>query len=285
MSFKIITDSCCDLPAEIVTALDLSVAPLSVEMDGRAYSEGEMTPVELYDHLRNGKLPKTSAVNPDGWTAVIRPALEAGRDVLVLAFSSGLSATYQSAVIAAEELRDEFPDRKLIVIDTLCAAPGQGLLVYTAAQLRDSGKSIDETAAWVEEHKLKVCHWVTVEDLMHLKRGGRVSAATAVVGTMLSIKPIIRVDDNGKLESFAKARGRKAAMNQILDRMAETLDLSLSDTVFIGHGDCLADAELLAQQIKTRFGVKNVIITYIGAVIGSHTGPGVLVVFHYGTHR
>ena len=285
MSFKIITDSCCDLPAEIVTALDLSVAPLSVEMDGRAYSEGEMTPVELYDHLRNGKLPKTSAVNPDGWTAVIRPALEAGRDVLVLAFSSGLSATYQSAVIAAEELRDEFPDRKLIVIDTLCAAPGQGLLVYTAAQLRDSGKSIDETAAWVEEHKLKVCHWVTVEDLMHLKRGGRVSAATAVVGTMLSIKPIIRVDDNGKLESFAKARGRKAAMNQILDRMAETLDLSLSDTVFIGHGDCLADAELLAQQIKTRFGVKNVIITYIGAVIGAHTGPGVLVVFHYGTHR
>ena len=285
MSFQIITDSCCDLSAELVASLKLRVAPLSVEMDGRAYSEGEMTPTELYDHLRNGKLPKTSAVNPDGWAAHIRPALEAGRDVLVLAFSSGLSATYQSAVIAAEELRDEFPERKLIVIDTLCAAPGQGLLVYTAAQLRDSGKTIDETAAWVEAHKLKVCHWVTVEDLMHLKRGGRVSAATAVVGTMLSIKPIIRVDDNGKLESFAKARGRKAAMNHILDRMAETLDLSLSDTVFIGHGDCLADAELLAQQIKTRFGVKNVIITYIGAVIGSHTGPGVLVAFHYGTHR
>jgi len=228
---------------------------------------------------------KTSAVNPDGWAARIRPALEQGRDVLVLAFSSGLSATYQSAVIAAEELREEFPDRQLIVIDTLCAAPGQGLLVYTAAQLRDQGKTIQETADWVEAHKLHVCHWVTVEDLMHLKRGGRVSAATAVMGTMLSIKPIIRVDDNGKLETIAKARGRKASMNYLLDRMAETLHPELKDTVFIGHGDCLEEAEQLAAQIKSRFGVKNVIITYIGAVIGSHTGPGVLVVFHYGTHR
>ena len=285
MSFKIITDSCCDLSAELVAELDLSVAPLSLEMDGRSYVSGEMSPKELYDHLRAGKLPKTAAVNPDGWTAHIRPALEAGQDVLVLAFSSGLSATYQSAVIAAGELREEFPQRKLIVIDTLCAALGQGLLIYTAAGLRSEGKSIDEVAAWVEEHKLNLCHWVTVEDLMHLKRGGRVSAATAVVGTMLSIKPIIRVDNEGKLESFAKARGRKAAMNYILDRMEEKLHPELKDTVFIAHGDCLADAEQLAQQIKTRFGVKNVIIGYVGAVIGSHTGPGVLVVFHYGKER
>ena len=285
VNFKIVTDSCCDLPAGLVDSLELSVAPLSVEMDGRAYSEGEMTPKALYDHLRNGKLPKTSAVNPDGWAERIRPALEQGRDVLVLAFSSGLSTTYQSAVIAAQELGEEFPDRKLIVIDTLCAAPGQGLLVYTAAQLRDQGKSIDETAAWVEAHKLNVCHWVTVDDLMHLKRGGRVSAATAVVGTMLSIKPILRVDDNGKLDSFAKARGRKAAISFLLDRMAETYDPSIRDTVFIGHGDCQAEAELLAEQVKARFGTKNVIITHIGAVIGSHTGPGVLVLFHYGKHR
>ena len=285
MSFKIITDSCCDLTAEMVAQCELSVAQLSVEMDGRVYSNEEMTPVELYTHLRNGKLPKTAAVNPDGWAELIRPALRAGQDVLVLAFSSGLSATYQSAVIAAGELREEFPDRKLVVIDTLCASIGQGLLVYTAAKLREQGKTIDEVAAWVEDHKKNVCHWVTVEDLMHLKRGGRVSAATAVVGTMLSIKPIIRVDDEGKLENLAKARGRKASLNYLLDRMAESFDPELSDTVFIGHGDCTADAEFLAKSIKERFGVKNVYINYIGAVVGTHTGPGVAVLFYYGKNR
>ena len=268
MSFKIITDSCCDLTDEMVAQCELSVANLSVEMDGRVYSNEEMTPVELYTHLRNGKLPKTAAVNPEGWAELIRPALQAGQEVLVLAFSSGLSATYQSAVIAAGELREEFPDRKLIVIDTLCASIGQGLLVYTAAKLRVPGKSIDEVAAWVEDHKKNVCHWVTVEDLMHLKRGGRVSAATAVVGTMLSIKPIIRVDDEGKLENLAKARGRKASLNYLLDRMAESFDPELSDTVFIGHGDCLADAQTLESAIRSRFGVRNVYINYVGAVIG-----------------
>ena len=285
MSFKIITDSCCDLTAEMVAQLELSVVNLSVEMDGRVYSNEEMTPVELYNHLRNGKLPKTAAVNPDGWAELIRPALRAGQDVLVLAFSSGLSATYQSAVIAAGELREEFPDRKLVVIDTLCAAIGQGLLVYTAAKLRSQGKTIDEVAAWVEAHKKNVCHWVTVEDLMHLKRGGRVSAATAVVGTMLSIKPIIRVDDEGKLENLAKARGRKASLNYLLDRMAESFDPELSDTVFIGHGDCLADAQTLESAIRSRFGVKNVYINYVGAVIGAHTGPGVAVIGFFGKNR
>ena len=285
MSFKIITDSCCDLTAEMVAQCELSVAQLSVEMDGRVYSNEEMTPVELYTHLRNGKLPKTAAVNPEGWAELIRPALQAGQEVLVLAFSSGLSATYQSAVIAAGELREEFPDRKLIVIDTLCASIGQGLLVYTAAKLREQGKSIDEIAAWVEDHKKNVCHWVTVEDLMHLKRGGRVSAATAVVGTMLSIKPIIRVDDEGKLENLAKARGRKTSLNYLLDRMAESFDPELSDTVFIGHGDCLADAQTLESAIRSRFGVKNVYINYVGAVIGAHTGPGVAVIGFFGKNR
>ena len=284
MSFKIITDSCCDL-AELAAGLDLTVVPLSVEMDGNVYTEGDMTPKELYDHLRAGKMPKTSAVNPDGWARYIRPVLEGGEDALVITFSSGLSATYQSAVIAAEELHDEFPDRKIIVIDSLCAAAGQGLLVYSAAQRRAEGKSIEETAAWVEAHKRSLCHWVTVEDLMHLKRGGRVSAATAVVGTMLSIKPIIRVDMGGKLESVGKARGRKASLNHILDRMAETFVPEMNDTVFIGHGDCPADAEYLARQVRDRFGVQNVIIRYVGAVIGSHTGPGVAVVFYYGKNR
>ena len=284
MSFKIITDSCCDL-AELAQELDLTVVPLSVEMDDNVYTEGDMTPKELYDHLRAGKMPKTSAVNPEGWANAIRPVLEAGQDALVIAFSSGLSATYQSAVIAAEELRDEFPDRKITVIDSLCAAAGQGLLVYSAAQRRAEGKSLEETAAWVEERKLNLCHWVTVEDLMHLKRGGRVSAATAVVGTMLSIKPIIRVDDEGKLDSCAKSRGRKAAINYLLARMEESFDPTLSDTVFIGHGDCEAEAQAMAETIKTRFGVKQVFINYVGAVIGAHTGPGVLVVAFFGKNR
>ena len=285
MSFKIVTDSACDLPAEMIEALDLGIAALSVELDGRAYAEGEMTPKELYDHLRSGKLPKTSAVNPELWADAMRPALEQGQDVLTLVFSSALSATCQNAFIAAEELRGEFPDRKLIVIDSLCAAIGLGLLVHTAAKLRDAGKTIEETAAWIEEHKLNVCHWVTVEDLMHLKRGGRVSAATAVVGPMLNIKPIIRVDDNGRLESLAKCRGRKAALNYLLDRMAESFDPEIDDTVFIGHGDCMEDAKYLEQKVRERFGVQNVHINYIGAVVGAHTGPGVAVLFFYGKKR
>ena len=285
MSFQIITDSCCDLTDEMVAELDLTVAQLSVEMDGRAFTNADMGPKALYDHMRAGKMPKTAAVNPDGWAECIRPVLAAGQDALVLAFSSGLSATYQSAVIAAEELREEFPQRKLIVVDTLSAAIGQGLLVYTAARLQSEGKTIDEVAAWVEDHKKQVCHWVTVEDLMHLKRGGRVSAATAVVGTMLSIKPIIRVDDEGKLESCAKSRGRKAAINYLLARMEESFDPTLSDTVFIGHGDCEAEAQAMAETIKTRFGVKQVFINYVGAVIGAHTGPGVLVVAFFGKNR
>ena len=285
MTFKIFTDSASDLTAGQIRELDLGIASLSVEMDGRVYLEGEMTPVELYNHQRNGKMPKTAAVNPEGWATAIRPALQAGQDVLVLAFSSALSATYQSAVIAAEELREEFPDRKIIVIDTLCAAPGLGLLVHTAAGLRAEGKDIDEVAAWVEAHKLNVCHWVTVEDLMHLKRGGRIGAATAVVGTMLNIKPIIRVDNEGRLENLAKCRGRKAALNYLLDRMAEQYDPQLCDTVFIGHGDCAADAEYLASSMKERFGVKNVYINYIGAVVGAHTGPGVATVFFFGKNR
>lgn len=285
MSFKILTDSCCDLSAEMVKDLDLGVAPLSVELDGRSFAEGEMTPKALYDHLRAGKMPKTAAVNPEGWEKRMISALEGGRDVLVLAFSSGLSATYQSAVIAAGELWDRFPGRKILVVDTLCAAIGQGLLVYSAAKLRDEGKSIEEVAAWVEEHKLQLCHWVTVEDLMHLKRGGRISATTAVVGTMLNIKPVIRVDDNGKLETVAKSRGRKAAMNYLVDRMLETQIPGMNDTIFLGHGDCPEDAEYMVRQLKERCGVKNVIVNYVGAVIGSHTGPGVIVIGFFGKNR
>ncbi|MBQ7231558.1 MAG: DegV family protein, partial [Oscillospiraceae bacterium] len=199
-----------------------------------------------------------------------------------ICFSSGLSTTYQSAVIAADELREAYPDRKINVVDSLCAALGQGLLVWHACRKRDAGESLEDVAAWVEANKLNVCHWVTVDDLFHLKRGGRVSATTALVGSMLNIKPIIKVDDNGKLLNVAKARGRKAAMDTLAKKVGEASD---KDTVFIAHGDCLADAEALAETIKAKHGVKNVHIGYVGAVIGAHTGPGVLVVFFMGQKR
>ena len=279
--FKIITDSCCDFTNEMYQQHDVACVPLSVLYKGELHKNftDDARTKELYDGIRAGEMPTTSAANPEDWATVIRPALDEGKDVLVIAFSSGLSTTYQSAVIAAEALREEYPGRKIIVIDSLCAALGQGLLVWHACAHRDAGESLEEVAAWVEANKLNVCHWVTVDDLFHLKRGGRVSATTAIVGSMLNIKPIIKVDGDGKLQSVAKARGRKAAMDTLAKKVGEASD---KDTVFIAHGDCLEDAEALAAAIKEKYGVKNVHIGYVGAVIGAPTGPGVLVAFFLG---
>ena len=282
--FKIITDSGCDFTLAELEQMNVARAPLSVLFKGELHPDFATDEERkmLYDGVREGEMPTTSAVNPEGWADVMRPALEAGQDVLCLAFSSGLSTTYQSAVIAADELKEEYPDRIINVVDTLCAALGQGLLVWHACKHRDAGESLAEVTAWVEENKLKLCHWVTVEDLNHLKRGGRVSAATALVGTMLNIKPIICVSDEGKLVSTAKARGRKAAIDFIAKKVADATD---KEMVFIGHGDCREDAEVCARILKEKYGVKEVHIGYVGAVIGAHTGPGVLVTFFLGEKR
>ena len=282
--FKIVTDSGCDFTLAELEQMNVGRAPLSVLFKGELHPDFA-TDAErkmLYDGVREGEMPTTSAVNPEGWADVMRPALEAGQDLLCLAFSSGLSTTYQSAVIAAEELKEEYPERTIRVVDTLCAALGQGLLVWHACKHRDAGESLEDVAAWVEANKLNICHWVTVEDLNHLKRGGRVSAATALVGTMLNIKPIITVNEEGKLVSTAKARGRKAAIDYVAKKAGEATD---KDMVFIGHGDCLEDAEACAKILKEKYGVKNVHIGYIGAVVGAHTGPGVLVTFYLGEKR
>jgi DegV family protein with EDD domain len=239
----------------------------------------------VYDGLRNGETATTCAVNPDGWTKIMEPSLAAGEDVLVMTFTSGMSTTYQSAVIAAEDLKEKYPQRKIIVIDTLCAAHGQALLVWYACRKRDAGLSIDEVAAWVEENKLHLCHWVTVDDLDHLKRGGRISAATALVGGLLNIKPIIHVDNEGKLVSVGKARGRKAALQTLAKKLGELGEGFDNETVFISHGDCEEDAQLLAEMVKRDYGVKNVLIGYIGAVIGSHSGPGTIAFFFLGKER
>jgi DegV family protein with EDD domain len=212
-------------------------------------------------------------------------ALASGKDVLALAFSSGLSATYQSAVIAADELQEKYPDRKIRVVDTACASLGQGLFVYHACKQRDAGLSLEELTAWAEENKLKLCHWFTVDDLMFLKRGGRVSAATAVVGTMLQIKPVLHVDNEGRLINVSKARGRKASIDALVKKMEETMLHGVNDVAFICHGDCLEDAKYLEKLVKERCGVKEVFIGYTGAVIGSHAGPGVLALFYLGEHR
>ena len=286
MNYQIITDSCCDFPTPMYETLGLSFVPLSVEFRGETNDDrNDDSLKEMYDGLRSGQAAKTSAVNPSRWGEVIEPALSAGQDVLVLAFSSGLSTTYQSAVIAAEELGEKYPERTIRVVDTLCASMGQGLLVWYACKKRDEGLSLDALYSWVMENRLHLCHWFTVDDLMYLKRGGRISAATALVGTMLQIKPLLHVDDEGHLISMAKARGRKAAIDALV-RKAQELGAGYDNsTMFISHGDCREDAEYLAQQLKEKCGVKEVVISYVGAVIGSHSGPGTLALFFLGSHR
>lgn len=286
MSYKIITDSCCDFPGGMYAELDLTMIPLSVEFRGQVYDDkNDDSLKEMYDGLRAGEAAKTSAVNPDRWAKAMEAVLAQGQDVLVLAFSSGLSTTYQSAVIAADELREKYPDRKIYVVDTLAASMGQGLLVWYACKKRDEGMSLEELHAWVEDTKLHLCHWFTVDDLMHLKRGGRVSATTALVGTMLQIKPVLHVDNEGHLINKAKARGRKASI-EALARKVEELGANYDNsTMFISHGDCREDAEYLAQLLKEKYGVKEVLISYVGAVIGSHSGPGTVALFFLGEHR
>lgn len=286
MSYRIVTDTCCDFPQEMYQELALSVVPLSVNFRGQSvqqYTEEWLK--EMFDGLRSGEEAKTAAVNPLGWSESIEPVLQSGEDVLVMAFSSGLSATYQSAVIAAQELRDKYPQRTISVVDTLAASLGQGLLVYYACKKRDEGMSLEELTAWCEEYKYKLCHWFTVDDLMYLKRGGRISAATAVVGTMLKIKPVLHMDDEGHLINRAKVRGRKAAIDALAAKMGELGIPGANDTVFICHGDCMEDAKYLEAQVKEKYGVKNVLIYYVGAVIGSHSGPGTLALFFLGEHR
>ena len=285
-NYRIITDSCSDLTEALINKLDITVVSLNMLFQGkvRVDSVGEDIK-EVYDALRAGEVASTSAVNPDGWASYIEPVLKAGEDVLVLAFSSGLSTTYQSAVIAASDLAEQYPDRKIRVVDTLCASLGEGLLVYHTCKKRDEGMDLDTLTAWVEDNKLHLCHWFTVDDLMYLKRGGRVSAATALVGTVLQIKPVLHVDNEGHLINVGKARGRKASIETLAKKMAETALPGENDFAMICHGDCIEDAQYLAKLVKERCGVKEVFIGYTGAVIGSHSGPGTLALFYLGEHR
>ena len=285
-TYKIITDSACDLPECLMQNLNVNRVSLSVLFQGENRTDSVDAGIkEFYDGLRAGEVATTSAVNPDGWANVIEPAFKAGQDALVLAFSSGLSTTYQSAVIAATDLAEQYPDRTIRVVDTLSASLGQGLLVWHVCQQRDKGATLEEAAQWAEDNKLHLCHWFTVDDLMHLKRGGRIGAATAVVGTMLQIKPVLHVDDEGHLVNVSKARGRKASIEALAKKVSELGANYDNSTVFLSHGDCREEAELLVSILKEKHGVKEVFISYVGSVIGSHAGPGTLALFFLGDHR
>lgn len=285
-TYKIITDSCCDFPVEMYCHLDVDYVPLSLEFRGQVtLDRNDDSLKDLYDGMRAGEGAKTSAANPDTWAGVMERYLEKGLDVLVLAFSSGLSTTYQSAVIASQELMEKYPNRTIRVVDTLAASLGQGLLVWHVCKQRDNGATLDEAAQWAEDNKQHICHWFTVDDLMHLKRGGRIGAATAVVGTMLQIKPVLHVDEEGHLVNVSKARGRKASIEALAKKVSELGAAYDNSTVFLSHGDCREEAEQLASILKEKYGVKEAFISYVGSVIGSHAGPGTLALFFLGDHR
>ena len=287
--FVIMTDSCCDMTAQMAEELELKVLPLSLLMGQDTYRNWldgrEIGFHDFYERIRAGATATTSAISVGDFEEAMRPILQEGRDILYLAFSSGLTTTYQSAAIAADGLREKFPDAKIYTVDSLAASLGQGLFVYLCAQQKRAGKTIDEVRDYAEEIKLKVCHWFTVDDLPHLKRGGRIRAATALFGTMLTIKPVLHVDDEGHLISVSKARGRKASLLALVDRMEKTAIEPKNHTVFISHGDCEADAQFVADEVRRRFGTEDIHINYVGPVIGNHSGPGTLALFFLGEHR
>lgn len=287
--YVLMTDSSADLPDKLVRELGVEVLPLSFTIKGKTHlnwpDNHEMSAKAFYRQLRDGEVATTAAVNVADVVERVEPHLKQGKDVLMLSFSSGLSATCDSARIAAQELSEQYPERKFFVVDTLCTSLGQGLLVWHAARRKAQGESIEAVRDWAEENKLHLCHWFTVDDLHFLKRGGRISTTTAMVGSMLNIKPVLHVDKEGRLVSIAKARGRQASLKALVDQMEQTAIDPHSQTVFISHGDCLEDAQTVAQMVRERFGVRNIWINYIGPVIGAHSGPGTLALFYVGTER
>lgn len=288
-NYVILTDSSCDLPASMAEEMQLEVLPLTLDLDGHCYKNyldgREIGFHEFYERAKTAKSMKTSAVNQQQFMDVLEPLIAAGNDVLYLGFSSGLSGTYNASVLAARELGEKYPNNKIITIDTLCASLGQGLFVYLCWKQKQAGKTIEEVAEYAENTKLHLAHWFTVNDLMFLKRGGRVSATTAIVGSALAMKPVMHVDDEGHLIKVSVARGRKASLRALVAEMEKTAIDPANQHVFICHGDCEDEANYLASLVREKFGVKDITIGYIGPVIGAHSGAGTLAVFFLAEKR
>lgn len=279
-TYKIITDSTCDLPSTVIKELDVHVIPMEYILDGVSHfqdleDEGEKT-ASFYGSLREGKVSSTSMINTSRFMGVFEPYLKAGQDILHVSFSSALSGSYNASRMAAEELKELYPERQILVLDSIAASIGQGLLVYHAVLKKRQGLSLEELYEWLEENKKKICHWFTVEDLMHLKRGGRISALSANIGTALNIKPILSVNMEGKLVNLGKVMGRKKSLSELIVKMNSCAETAENQVVIIGHGDSLKDAEFLSTKLKNELHVKEVIMTQIGPIIGSHTGPGMI---------
>ena len=284
--YVIFTDSSCDLPQELVAEWGIEVLSLEVTIDGiGTFLNHEIEPEKFYEYLRDKRPVKTSAANMERFCEAFEKIAAEGKDILYIGFSTGLSATFVAGKNAAEEIMEKYPDCKILCVDSLCAALGQGLLVKHAVDKKNEGATLEELAAYVEEIKLNLAHWFTVEDLFFLKRGGRVSAATAVMGTVLQIKPVMHVDNAGKLINMAKARGREASIKALFAKMKETAILPEKQTIYICHGDCYDDAKKLADMIEAEFGIKDILIGYVGPVIGAHSGPGTLAVFFLANER
>lgn len=286
--FKIVTDNTSDLPRSYIEEHGLTLMWLTYMMEGKVYKEDNSLPYpEFYEKMRSGSMPTTSQVNPQSAKTVLEEIVKQGYDVLHIAFSSGLSGSYNSARIAAQELKEEYPEARIEVVDSLCASLGEGLLVHKAVQMKEAGRSLEETAAWLEENKLHLCHVFTVDDLNHLYRGGRASKTAAVLGTLVNIKPMLHVDNEGKLIPLSKVRGRKKSIHTLVDMMEERMKSwrSQNDIVFISHGDCREDAEFLKKLVEERFGIHAFLIDYVGPTIGAHSGPGTLALFFMGEAR
>lgn len=285
-SYTIYTDSACDISKEILDSWGVRYKSLSFRFDhlDKEFLNDDMKTEEFYQLMREGHIAKTSAVNAQTFREGFEEELKAGKDVLYLGFSTGLSTTYNDGELAAKELREQYPERKILTVDTLAASAGEGLLVYLAVQKQKEGATIEEVARFVEDTRLHLCHWFTVEDLVYLKRGGRVSAAVALIGGMLQIKPVLHVDDEGHLISMSKVRGRKASLQALAQHYADSVT-DKTAPVFISHGDCLEDAKTLGQMIRAAGGPEPMIITPVGPVIGAHSGPGTMALFFLGKER
>ncbi len=287
--FIVVTDSCCDLPHALARELDVVVIPMAFTLGGKTYHNyldwRELPAMDFYRQLGEGKTGATAAVNPETFVTAFEPLLKTGKDVIYIGLSAALSSTYSASIIAAYELRRRYPDRAVHSIDTLCASLGEGLLVYMVSRKRQSGCTLAEAVEYADSIKRNVCHWFTVDDLSHLKRGGRISATTALIGNVLNIKPILRIDDNGCLVSAGKVRGRKEAVRTLARNCVGTLLPVEGGRIFIIHGGCEDEAKLLSQSIRLEAGDEGVSVSQIGPVIGTHTGPGTLGVAFLGSSR